>query len=647
MINQSKKKPGKVSLTLLFILSSLISLLSSAFSSNLPEKHKSDGNRSNQCIIETIDLQIPQLGNRHRTVVVCLPQDYYMNSVTYPVIFVQDGQDLFQRLNGAESERIIDPNLYEYYSNAFGIQPIIVGIEFDWKTRWDEYSPWPNSNMYSWTEYIYADKVEGGEGDAYIDFLIHTLKPKIDERYRTEPNRESTAIAGETMGGLISLYAGLTEPETFSKVLALSPAVWFAEEGGPWLSNNQLIKLILKSELSKDVTYHFGLIQERKTKVFEKQLAIYDKSGKQITYDQAYKEGIEALTKALTTHGIPKKNIQALDSDSSELIESVDQPFDWQLQDLIRSEYQYYLPIIYKPYPPGRIESFSINMWEVFGDQVIGIEGRTREIHVYLPPDYDSSSKVYPVIYLQDGQSMFDDEWRANEILDTLFFNEDNQGIIAVAIEAAATHRWDEYSPWINSNMYAWVSSHVAYSTEGGEGEKYLEFVTEILKKYIDINYRTLPDSEHTAIGGSSMGGLIATYAGLKRPDVFSKVMAMSSAVWFAEDPKSNYWLYNNRLENEIKFTADPSWAQKYYIYVGDHEVMELGYPIGIRFKYPPYELLTYPLVYKSGSKWVNYDFGIKGVLTKFDIYESTAAIHNPSAWRLWFDDALLWLFSD
>lgn len=649
MINQSQKKSGRVSLTFILILSSLFSLLSSAFTSNLPRKPKSESNKSDFCIIETIDMQIPQLGNRSRTVVVCLPQDYYLRNTSYPVIYVQDGQDLFQHQKNTESERMIDPDLYSFYSSGFGSQLIIVGIEFDWATRWDEYSPWTNANMYSWTEHLYADKVEGGEGDAYIDFVVNTLKPKIDERYRTEPDRESTAIAGETMGGLISIYAGLTQPETFSKVLALSPAVWFAEEGGAWLLNNQLIKLISTLDFTKEVKFQFGLSKARKTSVLEKQPAVFDIKGNRITYDQAYQEGIKALSRSLLASGVPKINIYGLDSNSTEWIESVDQPFAWELQDSERSDYyQYYLPIIVKPHVPdlpGRIETFTINMWEVVGDQVIGLVGRTREIHVYLPPDYDFSSKVYPVIYLQDGQSMFTDEWRANETLDALFLSEKNQGIIAVAIESSVTHRWDEYSPWINSEMYTWVSSHVAYPTEGGEGRKYLEFVTEILKKYIDDNYRTLPDSEHTAIGGSSMGGLFATYAGLKRPDVFSKVMAMSSAVWFAEVPTSSFWLANNQLLKYIYNNANSTYSQKYYFYVGDHEFMEWGYPIDVYRENG--DLLTYPIAYRSGTYWVNSDISEKGILTVRDLYESTAAVHNPSAWRLWFDDAILWLFSE
>ncbi|MDB5269178.1 MAG: hypothetical protein JWP58_2218 [Hymenobacter sp.] len=154
--------------------------------------------------------------------------------------------------------------------------------------------------------------------------------------------------------------------------------------------------------------------------------------------------------------------------------------------------------------------------------------GRTRRVWLYLPPGYATSGRRYPVLYLQDGQNVFDaatsfaGEWGVDEALNLLAANgQDPTGCIVVAIDNSA-NRLDEYSPWNNP----------AYG--GGQGDLYVDFLVQTLKPYIDTNYRTLPDRANTGIGGSSMGGLIATYAALREPSVFGKVASFSPAYWFA-----------------------------------------------------------------------------------------------------------------
>lgn len=154
--------------------------------------------------------------------------------------------------------------------------------------------------------------------------------------------------------------------------------------------------------------------------------------------------------------------------------------------------------------------------------------GRTRRVWLYLPPGYASSGRRYPVLYLQDGQNVFDaatsfaGEWGVDEALNQLAANgQDPTGCIVVAVDNGP-NRLDEYSPW-NNPQYG-----------GGQGDLYLDFLTQTLKPYIDATYRTLPDRTNTGIGGSSMGALIATYAALRHPAVFGKVASFSPAYWFA-----------------------------------------------------------------------------------------------------------------
>ena len=161
--------------------------------------------------------------------------------------------------------------------------------------------------------------------------------------------------------------------------------------------------------------------------------------------------------------------------------------------------------------------------------------GRTRRVWLYLPPGYATSGRRYPVLYLQDGQNVFDaatsfaGEWGVDETLNQLAASgQDPTGCIVVAVDNGP-NRLDEYSPW-NNSQYG-----------GGQGDLYLDFLVQTLKPYIDTNYRTLPDRANTGIGGSSMGGLIATYAALREPAVFGKVAAFSPAYWFAYPQLSAY----------------------------------------------------------------------------------------------------------
>ncbi|MEL6133203.1 MAG: alpha/beta hydrolase-fold protein, partial [Bacteroidota bacterium] len=151
---------------------------------------------------------------------------------------------------------------------------------------------------------------------------------------------------------------------------------------------------------------------------------------------------------------------------------------------------------------------------------------RNRRVWIYLPPDYETSGIDYPVLYMHDGQNVFDaatsfaGEWEVDETLNELHALGD-PGIIVVAVDNGSGNRTQEYTPWPNSQY------------GGGEGKKYAEFLVQTLKPHIDSTYRTLPDREHTGIMGSSFGGLISTFAGIEYQSTFSKIGTFSPSYWF------------------------------------------------------------------------------------------------------------------
>lgn len=159
--------------------------------------------------------------------------------------------------------------------------------------------------------------------------------------------------------------------------------------------------------------------------------------------------------------------------------------------------------------------------------QIDGLN-RSRQVRLYLPPDYAHSNKRYPVLYMHDGQNVFDaatafaGEWGVDESLNQLAAEGWLQ-LIVVAIDNGAEHRMTEYSGW----------DHPRYGA--GEGELYIQFITNRLKPYIDQHYRTLPEPAQTGIMGSSMGGLISHYAVFNQPGVFGKAGIFSPSYWYAD----------------------------------------------------------------------------------------------------------------
>lgn len=152
--------------------------------------------------------------------------------------------------------------------------------------------------------------------------------------------------------------------------------------------------------------------------------------------------------------------------------------------------------------------------------------GNTRDLHLYLPPGYDTDGRSYPVIYLQDGQNLFSDAssfsgaWHVQDAADAAARL--GYPAIIVGIANAGPARINEYSPFIDAEI------------GGGQGDDYLAFLIESVKRRIDEEFRTLPDPDNTVIGGSSMGGLIALYAYFRHPEVFGATSVQSPALWFA-----------------------------------------------------------------------------------------------------------------
>ncbi len=177
-----------------------------------------------------------------------------------------------------------------------------------------------------------------------------------------------------------------------------------------------------------------------------------------------------------------------------------------------------------------------------------------RAVLVYLPPGYDESSDRYPVLYMLDGQNVFDaetsfaGEWGVDESLENMIRNADMTPLMVVAIDNAGTDRIHEYTPWTDPDFDG-------RGELGGGGPAFVEAIVETLKPAIDAAFRTRPGPADTGFCGSSLGGLMSVFAAYARPDVFGRIGALSPSVWWNDQnlltyiesrPRPDVWLWTD-----------------------------------------------------------------------------------------------------
>ena len=160
---------------------------------------------------------IPGLG-RERTLRLYLPPSYETSpDKRYPVIYMHDGQNLFDDATAYAGEWGVDETM-DAFARTRGFEAIVVGIDNGGEERLRELSPWTNP------------KYGTAQGEQYMAFVVDVVKPFVDTHYRTRPDRANTAIAGSSMGGLISHYALLRYPQVFGKAAIFSPSYWYSGE---------------------------------------------------------------------------------------------------------------------------------------------------------------------------------------------------------------------------------------------------------------------------------------------------------------------------------------------------------------------------------------------------------------------------------
>lgn len=246
---------------------------------------------------------------------------------------------------------------------------------------------------------------------------------------------------------------------------------------------------------------------------------------------------------------------------------------------------------------PSRFETLDVAM------PSLGVE---RTVRVYLPRGYTNCAGCrYPVLYFMDGQNVFDaatsfiGEWGADETLDALLEAHD-LAVIAVGVDHGNAARVHELSPWENPE-------HAP-----ARGDAFLDDLIGAVKPVIDARYRTRPGAASTAIAGSSMGGLMAHAALMRRPDVFGNALVFSPAYWFSPD------ILEETTRTPLKR------GQRVFVYAGGAESETM-----------------LPKAREIVTAW-------RATLPEgaaLEFVEVAEAGHNEAAWRAALPGALRWLY--
>lgn len=256
-------------------------------------------------------------------------------------------------------------------------------------------------------------------------------------------------------------------------------------------------------------------------------------------------------------------------------------------------------------------------------------------VTIWLPPGYDAGRQRYGVVYMHDGQNLFDRKrssydkvWAADRSVLRLVAAHRIAPVIVVGIDQPGEARYRQYFP---QALYAMASPALQADIDGSAkgaltGDAYLRFLTDELKPLIDRTYRTRADAAHTALIGSSMGGLISCYAFIERPDVFGRAGCVST-----------HW----PLTFQLKLAPGDERPALWKAYLTQH----LGKPAGRRLwmdhgdqtldaSYPPFQALIDADLVALGWR--------KG--RDFESRAYPGAAHEENAWAARMDDMLGWL---
>ncbi len=535
--------------------------------------------------------EIPQL-NTTRKILVYLPPNYANSNKSYPVLYMHDGQNVFDKATSYSGEWEVDETMNKLHQ-VNGLDIIVVSIDNS-KKRMQEYTPWKHK------------KYGEPEGKQYIDFIAKTLKPAIDSKYRTKSKAKNTGIMGSSMGGLISHYAAFEHPDVFGKAGIFSPSFWFSNEIIPFTEKN------LAEAKNSKLYYLMG-----------------GKEGGSMVKD------LKNVLNIIQTNNFPKDNFYVQITPSGTHSETFwrsefEKAILWLFSEHVTRKASNIKPIA-SEVKTVKLASGKLMRVSDFPSNYI----RPRNVDVWLPENY-SKDKKYSVLYMHDGQMLYDasttwnkQEWQVDEVASKLMKEGKVKDFIVVSPWNISEIRWQDYFPekafdYLNEDAKKTLLAQAKKNNFEFvfSADNYLKFLTEELKPYIDKTYATKTDRDNTFVAGSSMGGLISMYAMCEYPEVFGAAACISTH-WVGIMPMEN---------NPIPDT--------FFAYMSDH----LPSPETHRF-YFDYGTETLDQYYPQYAEIIDTIFKKKGYIeANYKNLKFEGADHSENSWQKRLDIPFIFL---
>lgn len=552
---------------------------------------------------EVLEVPAPGIAETPLRVRVHLPRDYAeQTDARFPVLYLNDGQD-------AEAVAL-EETLASLQADG-SIRPLIVVAIDAPPDRLAAYGLSDRSAARSLPATT-AHGTVGARAHAYSEWLAHTLIPLIDERYRTRAVQDGRAVLGWSLGGLHAFNMGWQYPELFGRIGAFSPSLWLAaDRSSPESAQRTRLALrMVDGARPREVTaprFFFGVGTHEESEdrdgdgVNDALDDVRDLVEGGSQGDGAFK-GLRQLGFSINPDHATRPNradvaLHVLDGGRHH-------QSAWKrlLPSFLRWAYAVHAPPLQAT---GTVES-----WQDMPSRHVA----ARHVDVWLPPSYGHDpQRRYPVLYMHDGQNLFDPalsytgiDWDVDGAMTRLIAAGRVREAIVVGVWNTP-RRFAEYMPRkpLGGEPRVLMEGAPPVAPEQLLSDAYLRFLVEELKPFIDRTYRTRPGRDDTSVMGSSMGGLISLYAAAEYPHVFGGVGAVSTH-WPAGDGIMIDWLREH--------APDPATHRIYF---------DLG-TATLDAAYPPYQRrmdeVMRKLGYVHGRNWLTCTF--------------EGAEHNERAWR-------------
>lgn len=565
--------------------------------------------------VDILQLDAPGIATASLRVRVLLPPGYRSDAAPgYPVLYLNDGQDLAAVGLQATLARL-------YAQDA--IRPLIV-VAIDMPPeRMAAYGLSDRTARQARVAQTRYGPV-GARAHDYSEWVAKTLVPLVDARYRTRRSPDARAVLGWSLGALNAFNLGWQYPELFGRIGAFSPSLWLSADRGDAaaVQRTRLAQRMVDGSAPRPglrLFFGVGSAEEPDDRDGDGVNDVLDDTRDLLL---GWRAGDKVATKGLRQLGYRVNLDHAGRATRDEvalylLADGRHHQQSWarMLPAFLRWAYARRAPALAAT---GRVDGY-----QEFASAYVS----ARDVDVWLPPGYEGGTgRRYPVVYMHDGQNLFDPalaytgiDWGVDETMTRLIADAKVRAAIVVGIWNTP-RRFGEYMPQ-KAVTAATVATGVALPPiprDAVISDAYLRFLVAELKPFVDAAYRTLPGRDDTVIIGSSMGGLVSLYAIAEYPDVFGGAGAMSTH-WPAGDGSMIDWL--------ARRLPDPDTHRIYY----DFGTATLD------AAYPPLQRRMDAAMraggYVRGRNWITRRF--------------EGAAHDERAWRERVDRPLMFLLGN